>query len=110
MRILLDECLPARLRRDLAGCDVETVPGACWAGVKNGRLLRLIADNGTFDVFLTMDKSLPHQQQLSTLPFSIVVLRARSNRYEHTRTLMPELIRCLTELKSGCVHTITGSE
>jgi hypothetical protein len=61
MRFLLDECLPARLRRDLPGHDAQTVPLAGWAGIKNGKLLRLVADSGKFDVFLTMDKNLPHQ-------------------------------------------------
>ncbi len=68
MRVLLDECLPARLRRDLPGHEVVTVPQAGWAGIKNGKLLRLIAESGQFDVFLTMDKSLPHQQLPVVLP------------------------------------------
>src|ERR1035438_8039286 len=50
----LTECLPARLRRDLPGHEVQTVPRAGWAGVKNGKLLLLIADCGKFDVFLVL--------------------------------------------------------
>ena len=84
MRILLDECLPARLRRDFPGHEVSTVPRAGWAGINNGQLLRLIAGSGKFDVFLTMDKSLPQQQPLKDLPFAVVVLRAKSNRFEDT--------------------------
>jgi predicted nuclease of predicted toxin-antitoxin system len=68
MNILLDECLPARLCRDLPGHEVQTVPRAGWAGIKNGKLLRLIAESGKFKVFITMDKSLPQQQQLQDLP------------------------------------------
>jgi predicted nuclease of predicted toxin-antitoxin system len=75
MRILLDECLPARLRRDLPGHDVLTVPRAGWAGIKNSKLLRLIGDSANYDVFLTMDKSLQHQQPLTGLAFAVVVLR-----------------------------------
>ena len=86
--ILLDECLPARLRRDLPGHEVQTVPRSGWSGVRNGELLRLVAESGKFDIFVTMDKSLPHQQQLANLPFAIVVLRARSNRYEDTQPPM----------------------
>jgi len=108
MRFLLDECLPARLRRDLPGHEVHTVPRAGWAGIKNGQLLRLIAGSGDFDVFLTMDKSLPHQQQLRSLPFAVVVLRAKSNRYEDTRPLMPEVLRRMGEFKPGRVHSITA--
>ena len=68
MHILLDECLPARLRRDLPGHEVLTVPRAGWAGVKNGRLPRLIADSGKFDVFLTMDRKLPQEHKSMGCP------------------------------------------
>lgn len=107
MRILLDECLPARLRRDLPGHEVQTVLRAGWAGIKNGKLLRLISDSGKFDAFLTMDKSLPHQQQLQDLPFAVVVLRARSNRFEDTHPLMPEILRRHAEFQSGHVYVLT---
>ena len=107
MRILLDECLPARLRRDLPRHQVQTVPRAGWAGIKNGQLLRLIAQSGEFDVFLTMDKSLPHQQKLKDLPFAVLVLRAKSNRFEETHPLMPEVFRRLGEFKPGQVYVLT---
>ena len=55
MRILLDECLPKDLARELPGHDVTTVPQAGWASISNGKLLRLIADSGKFDLFLTVD-------------------------------------------------------
>lgn len=96
MRVLLDERLPARLRRDLPGHAVQTVPRAGWAGIKNGGLLRLIADSGEFDIFLTMDKNLPHQQQLKNLPFAVIILRAKSNRFEDTHPLMSEVLRHMT--------------
>jgi hypothetical protein len=110
MRILLDECLPARLRWDLPGHEVQTVPRAGWAGIKNGKLLRLISDSGKFDVFLTMDKSLPHQQQFKELPFAVVVLRAKSNRFEDTHPLMPEGFRRLAEFQPGHVYVLTQPE
>lgn len=106
MRILLDECLPARLLQDLPGHDVLTVPRAGWAGINNGRLLRLIADSANHDVYLTMDKSLPHQQQVRDLPFSVVVLRAKSNRFSDTHPLMPEVVRRLSEFKPGHVYIV----
>jgi predicted nuclease of predicted toxin-antitoxin system len=106
MRILLDECLLARLRRDLPGHEVQTVPRAGCSGIKNGKLLRLIADAAKYDVFLTMDKSLPHQQRIKNLPFAVAVLRARSNRFEDTHPLMPELLRRLAEFRSGQLYII----
>lgn len=101
MRILLDECLTGRLRHDLTAHEVQTVQQAGWAGVQNGRLLRRIAESGRFDVFVTMDKNLPHQQKLHALPFAVVILRAPSNRFEDTHPLMPELLRRLPDARPG---------
>lgn len=110
MRVLLDECLPARLRRDLPGHVVQTVPRAGWASIKNGQLLRLIADSAEYDVFLTMDKSLPHQQSFMNLPFAIVVLRAKTNRFEDTHPLMPEVLRRLPDFKPGQVYVVSSPD
>ena len=41
MKVLLDECLDWRLRRDLPGHEVKTVQEMGWDGIKNGRLLAL---------------------------------------------------------------------
>jgi predicted nuclease of predicted toxin-antitoxin system len=108
MRVLLDECLPARLRRNLTGHEVQTVPQAGWASIKNGKLLRLIADSGKFDVFLTVDKNLPHEQKVEGLPFAVVVLRCKSNRLADVVPLAPELMRRLPEFEAGRVYVISG--
>jgi predicted nuclease of predicted toxin-antitoxin system len=106
MRILLDECLPARFRRELNGHETHTVPQAGWPGFKNGRLLRLIASSGKFDVFLTVDKNLPRQQKISGLPFAVVVLRAKSNNLADVRPFAPEIPRRLAEFKSGHAYVL----
>jgi predicted nuclease of predicted toxin-antitoxin system len=108
MRILLDECLPARLRRNLPGHDVQTVPQAGWASITNGKLLGLIADSGKFDVFLTVDKNLPLQQKIKDLPFVVVVLRAKSNRLEDVVPFAPELLRRLSEFQPGKVYVLSN--
>ncbi|MEN9840493.1 MAG: hypothetical protein RL376_293 [Verrucomicrobiota bacterium] len=108
MRLLLDECLDARLRRDLPGHDVSNVQREGWAGVKNGRLLAQIAASGRFDAFVTVDKNMPHQQNLRAIPFAVIVLRARSNRYEHTAPLMAELLARLPELTPGSLVTLSS--
>jgi hypothetical protein len=41
MRILLDECVHARLKRELSSHDVRTVREMGWDGIKNGKLLAL---------------------------------------------------------------------
>jgi hypothetical protein len=67
-----------------------------WTGKQNGELLRLAADN--FDVLLTADRNLEHQQNLTTLPISVVVLVAATNRIESLRPLLPELLQRLGAL------------
>ena len=52
MRLLLDECVPARLRKALPGHEVSTVGLEGWSGIKNGKLLALAAAG--FDVFVTV--------------------------------------------------------
>lgn len=78
MRVILDECLPKRLRRLIPGHFVTTVAQAGWSGLSNGALLRRIA--GAYDCFITIDKNLPSQQAVGALPFGVIVLLARSNK------------------------------
>jgi Domain of unknown function (DUF5615) len=96
MRILLDEDLPRQLTAHLAGHACDTVQRVGWSGTKNGKLLSLAATR--FDVFLTMDRNLEFQQNLSTLPVAIIVLEARSNRIEHLLPLVPVLLQLLDHL------------
>ncbi|MFN0198219.1 MAG: DUF5615 family PIN-like protein [Planctomycetaceae bacterium] len=96
MRILLDESLPRRLGRELLGHDAVTVTERGWSGTKNGDLLRLAASE--FDVFLTADQNLQYQQNLSTLPLSIIVLIAPDNKLETLCLLVPEVLDHLANL------------
>jgi hypothetical protein len=41
VRVLLDECLPRRLKRELVGHDAKTAPEMAWASKTNGELLAL---------------------------------------------------------------------
>ena len=79
MRVLLDEMLDRRLRRSLPD-EVEalTVRERGWGSKKNGELLALAEKE--FDVLLTTDRGIPHQQDLSRFDLKVVVLTARSNR------------------------------
>ena len=60
MLLLLDECLPKQLKRELVGHGSVTVPEAGLAGVKNGALLARATQS--FDVFITVDTNLRFQQ------------------------------------------------
>ena len=78
MRVLLDENIPHDLIPQFPGHVVLTVQGLGWAGVKNGDLL--VRARGQIDAFVTMDRKLERQHDLTALPFGIVVIMARSNR------------------------------
>jgi hypothetical protein len=104
VKVLLDECLDWRLRRELPGHEVKTVQEMGWDGIKNGRLLAL-AQAG-FNVFITGDRNLTFQQHLSTFAIAVVVLKAESIRLVHTRPLMPKVLGALPSLKPGQVVTI----
>ena len=81
MRVLLDENLPRRLKRHLGeGVTAATVQERGWAGTKNGDLLHLA--QAEFDVFLTIDQGIPHQQNLAKFTIAIVLLEAPGNRFK----------------------------
>ena len=97
MRLLLDKSIPVRFRRSLPSHDVQTVLEMGWSGVKNGKLLALAADG--FDAFVTVDKNLPYQQNMTTLPVAAIVLNAVSNELPTLLPLLPALERALLSLK-----------
>src|SRR5687767_15496182 len=106
MRLLLDECVPKRLRRELPGHDVKTVQDMGWAGIKNGALLKLA--DGQFDAFVTVDQGIEYQQNLSGLTISVVVMMAASNDVSDLRPLLPGVERALGVLRAGEISRVGG--
>jgi hypothetical protein len=106
MRILIDECLPRKLKHELPEHDVSTVAEMGWAGVKNGELLRLM--EAQFDVFITVDGNLTYQQKLSSLKIAIITLKARNNKYETLKPLMARVQENLAVLKPGEILRISS--
>ena len=91
MKILLDESLPRKLKDYFGDAhEVWTVRDKDWLGQKNGSLLQLMVDDG-FDIFITVDRNLPYQQNLQRLPITIFVLCAVNNRLETLALLIPKL-------------------
>lgn len=106
MRVLLDECLPRRLKADLPDHEVRTVQEEGWAGLKNGELLRVAA--GQFDVLLTVDRNIAFQQNLSGLSIAVVAMVASSNRLHDLRPVMAEVRRVLSGVRAGQVIRVGG--
>jgi predicted nuclease of predicted toxin-antitoxin system len=105
MKLLLDECVDWRLLRDLTDHDAKTVKQLGWEHVKNGALLRFAASQ--FDVFLTVDNNLPHQQNAADLDLIVVVLRGRTTRLSDLRDLVPALRRLLEHASPGEFHILS---
>jgi hypothetical protein len=99
VHILLDENIPVDLAADFVGHDVDTVVGVGWAGFANGELLSRAS--GKYDAFVTMDRSIEHEQNVSKLPFGVVVLRAPSNRLVHLRPRVPAILDAVKALAPG---------
>jgi hypothetical protein len=76
-----------------------TVGRRGWSGKKNGELLEL-AEN-EFNAFLTTDRGIPHQQNLSELDLASILLRAKSNDYEDLSPLMDEVNDALSSISPG---------
>lgn len=107
MRVLLDENLPRRLKRCFAeGVEVLTVQECGWRGLQDGELLR--AAQTEFDVFVTTDKGIPFEQNLSSLLIAIVILEARSNRFEDLTRLLPQLTEVIQSIDIGDLVRISG--
>jgi Domain of unknown function (DUF5615) len=104
VRVLLDECVPKRLKSFLLEHDVTTTPEAGWAGITNGELLRRAANE--FDVFVTVDRNLTFQQNLSNLALPVVVIHARSNNLRDLQLHLPALQQTLSSLLARQVYHI----
>lgn len=107
MRMLLDECVPRPLKRELSGHDVHIVPEMGWSGKKNGELLQLLLRE-SFEVFLTVDQNLPYQQNLRAAKVAVVVLVAPSNRLGDLVPLMPLALAALGTVQPGNLVEITS--
>ena len=99
-RILLDECLPRKLADLLDGEAVTTVPKQGWASKRNGELLTLASLE--FDVFVTHDENLEHQQNLAEFDIGIVVIHAASNRLADIQPLREAIIEAIRTVNPGC--------
>ena len=106
MRVLLDECVPRKLRSELPGHDVKTVADMKWAGTKNGELLQRAASQ--FDALVTVDQGLPYQQNLAGIALALIIVQAPSNDIKDLRPALPELLRTLSTIQPGQVVRIAA--
>lgn len=99
MKVFVDECVSFKLMPHLTGHTFVHIRDTSLRGTKNGALLRAVAPD--YDVFLTADQNLKHQQNLKKFPLVFVVLRAVSNAVEDFLPLVPTTLAALDEIEQG---------
>lgn len=107
MRLLLDECVPRPLKRDLAGFGAIHVTDAGWSGKRNGALIALMAEAG-FDTLLTVDRGIEFQQNVMASGIGIVVVVTPTNRLKELRPLVPLIIDALARVQPGQLVKVGG--
>ena len=101
MRILLDECVPVALKRNLAwlGHECQTVRETGFVGKKNGELLTFAEVR--WDVLLTTDRKIEYQQDMIGRKIGILVLRAKTNRLQDLLPILPICAQALLSIRPG---------
>lgn len=99
MKLLLDECVTRYLKPDFIGHEVKTVREAGFTGLKNGELLK--AAERAFDVLVTVDQSIRHQQNLPAFNLGVLILAAKTNKYGDLKPLVPRALDVLKSLQPG---------
>ena len=107
MRVLLDENVPRKLARAFApSYDVTTVQQHGWSGVLNGELLRRA--DAEFEAFVTLDRGIEYQQDLTDLSIRIVIVRTFSNKLDDLLPLVPSIQAALERLAPGAFTHVAG--
>lgn len=103
-RILLDENLPRKLRRELPGFLVRTVQEEGWTSFRNGMLLSRAQHS--FDVLLTADRRLQFQQNLSRFELGVVVIVTLNLKLRTILVALDQIREGLAPVKSGEVVSV----
>lgn len=98
MLLLLDENIGVEIQKMLFEYDTKSIRDMGWLGKKNGELMRLIAEND-FDIFISTDKNLPYQQNLSKLTYGLWILDTPKNDVNTLKLFVPLIIQEIEKLK-----------
>jgi hypothetical protein len=73
LKVLLDHNLPVQLANFIKGHEIFSARAMAWDALKNGDLLKA-AENSNFDLLVTADKGIFHQQNNRLRRIALVVL------------------------------------
>ena len=105
MKIILDECVTKRLKPHLPQHEVATVTEKGWSGLKNGQLMTAASAEG-FDILLTIDKNLQHQQNVGKYPLIVVILNSPSSKLEMLVTFLPSFEKQIPAFTKGNAYLV----
>lgn len=77
MKVLFDQGTPAPLRHHLAEHSIDTAFEMGWSNLRNGELLDR-AEEGNYELLITTDQQLRHQQNFATRQLAVLVLLTTS--------------------------------
>ena len=99
-RIIIDECLPKKLRTIFEEDEAYTVPQLGLSGYSDQELLKELAKR-EIDCFITIDGNMEYQQALKRQPFATIVLRSHSNRFRDLLPLAASMREALIRCEAG---------
>lgn len=102
MKLLLDNNVHRGFGLLLYPHDVKHVQEFGWEGLKNGQLLRNAEASG-FDVFITADKQLQYQQNLTERRLALIILDSLFITYRDIAPLAPLVLDNLRTIKPGAI-------
>jgi hypothetical protein len=79
-----------------------------WGGVTNGKLMVLAQQS--FDVFVTVDQNLEHQQNFARIALGLVVVAVPDNNIKYFRPIFVELLEAVESVRAGQVIHIVSPE
>jgi hypothetical protein len=98
MLVLFNHGTPRGIARALQGHTVKEARAQGWDTLSNGELLKVAEDAG-FDVLLTTESNLPHQQNLEGRKLATVILS--KNRWSLLRPVMQQITNAVNAAKPG---------
>ncbi len=105
MRLLLDEALTSKLKRELPDHEVFTVQDMGWRAKIDAELL-VLADQ-SFDVLLTTDRNMQYQQNMGKLQrLGLVVLVVPEASIFALRPMIPRILLALQHVRRGTTTEI----
>ena len=105
MRLLLDECIPRKLKNSFFRHDCRTAPEEGWAGKTNGELLYL-AEKAGYQVFITLDRGIEYQQNLQSKGIAVILIRTKSNRLADLLAHVPKILEVVKTIQPSQLEKV----